>query len=68
MTRDEALQRLRDAKSSLAAFPIRALALFGSVTRNEATPESDIDVPVEVSAPVGLLEFVGTGWVAPFTR
>ena len=58
MTREDALSRLRAARSSLTDFPIRGLAVFGSVARNEATPESDVDLLVEFSAPVGLLEFV----------
>ena len=58
MTLDEALARLRAARPSLAAFPIRSLAVFGSVARNEATATSDVDVLVEFSAPVGLLTFV----------
>ena len=49
---------------SLARFcrrnQIRRLAFFGSVLRDDFTPESDIDVLVEFAsgANVGLLEFV----------
>lgn len=35
-------------------FAVKALFLFGSVARDEATPESDIDVLVEFDRPVGL--------------
>jgi len=35
--------------------------LFGSVVRDEATADSDVDVLVEFSKPVGLFHFVGTG-------
>lgn len=40
---------------------IRELALFGSVTRDDFRPESDVDVLIdfEPDARVGLFEFVG---------
>ncbi|MCX7924801.1 MAG: nucleotidyltransferase family protein, partial [Fimbriimonadales bacterium] len=36
-----------------ARYPIKRLALFGSFARNEATPESDIDVMVEFDRRIG---------------
>ena len=39
-------------------WPIRSLALFGSRVRADATPESDLDVLVEFSEPVGLSSFL----------
>ena len=47
MTRDEVLALLRQHQSELVAFGLRRLALFGSVARNEAGPDSDVDVLVE---------------------
>lgn len=47
MTRDEVLALLSQHQAELAAFGLRRLALFGSVARNEAGPDSDIDVLVE---------------------
>lgn len=47
MTRDEVLSLLAQHQAELAAFGLRRLALFGSVARNEAGPDSDIDVLVE---------------------
>ena len=38
--------------------PIRSLAIFGSVARNEATEESDLDVLVEFERPISLSEFL----------
>jgi len=35
-------------------FPIRHMALFGSVARGDAGPESDIDILVEVDPSIGL--------------
>lgn len=47
MTRDEVLALLAQHQAELAAFGLRRLALFGSVARNEAGPDSDVDVLVE---------------------
>ncbi len=47
MKRDEALAILSQHQSELAAFGLRRLALFGSVARDEAGPESDVDVLVD---------------------
>ena len=53
--KDQLLERLRSAKPVLLSkYPIRSLALFGSVSRNEDRPESDVDVLVEFSQPVGM--------------
>ncbi|MFT4152710.1 nucleotidyltransferase family protein [Parafilimonas sp.] len=41
----------------LKNYPIKTLGLFGSVVRNDFTPESDIDVIVEFTRPVGM-EFI----------
>jgi predicted nucleotidyltransferase len=38
-------------------YPITKLALFGSYARNEQNDESDIDIMVEFSRPVGM-EFI----------
>ncbi len=47
MKRDEALTILAAHREELAAFGLRRLALFGSVARDEAGPDSDVDVLVE---------------------
>ena len=47
MTRAEALAILTRHREELSAFGLRRLALFGSVARDEAGPDSDIDVLVE---------------------
>lgn len=38
---------------------ITYLALFGSVARNEATPESDVDLAVRFGQSISLLDLVG---------
>ena len=37
---------------------IQSLAVFGSVARGEAGPESDVDLLVEFTDPVGLFHFL----------
>ena len=50
----EIRRRLNEARDDLfRRYPIRRLGLFGSFARGEATPESDIDILVEFSEPVG---------------
>lgn len=38
-------------------YNLRSIALFGSITRNEATEKSDVDILVDFEKPIGL-EFV----------
>lgn len=49
LTRQEALDRLRIAEPEIRALGVKRLALFGSVLRDEARPDSDVDVLVEFS-------------------
>jgi predicted nucleotidyltransferase len=59
MTRDHALAVLKRHEADLRRRGVRHVALFGSVARNAAGPDSDIDVLVEIDpdAPVGVFEF-----------
>lgn len=59
MKRAEALRLLAEHHDELAQMGVRSLALFGSVARDEAEPDSDVDLLVEFSRPVGLFEFFG---------
>ena len=58
MRRHEALAVLSAQMEYLAQFGVQSLALFGSVARDEARPDSDVDLLVEFSRPVGLFTFV----------
>jgi predicted nucleotidyltransferase len=49
------LEKLRQHKPELQRkYPVSRLGVFGSYARGEATNESDIDIAVEISAPMGL--------------
>jgi predicted nucleotidyltransferase len=50
--------RLRESRVTLEQLGVKSLALFGSSAREEARPDSDVDLLVEFSRPVGLFEFV----------
>jgi predicted nucleotidyltransferase len=47
LTCDEAIRRLQTVEFEIRRLGVRRLALFGSVLRNEARPDSDVDVLVE---------------------
>ena len=51
MGRNEILQRLKNSRGRWAEFRVKSLALFGSVARDEARPDSDVDVLVEFDGP-----------------
>ena len=58
MNREEIRQTIADHKKELNAFGVRSLSLFGSSARGEAAEQSDIDLLVEFSEPVGLFRFL----------
>lgn len=53
--RQAVLARLQERREELAGMGIRDLAIVGSVARDEAGPDSDVDILVEVERPAGLL-------------
>ncbi len=56
MVRTEAdiIAMLRQCKADLCdRYPIRRLALFGSWARGEQTPDSDVDIIVDVAPSIG---------------
>lgn len=55
MNKEEILRKLRASKADIQAkYPVASLALFGSFARDEQTPQSDVDLLVEFSGPIGL--------------
>ncbi len=59
MRRSEALALLRAHQADLNGFGLKSLALFGSVARDEAGPESDLDLLVEFEGPANFDRYMG---------
>jgi predicted nucleotidyltransferase len=57
MHRSEVLAKLRALKPWLNQQGVARVRLFGSHARDEARPDSDIDLLVELSKPLGLDHF-----------
>lgn len=53
MTRAELLEKLRELKPWLEEQGIVNVRLFGSYARDEAGPDSDVDLLVDVVKPIG---------------
>ena len=47
VTRDQVVSLLGDHRQELGRLHVKALALFGSLARDEARPDSDVDLLVE---------------------
>ena len=54
MTKEELEKKLAAHREELKEMGVVSLAVFGSVVRNESTPQSDIDLLVEFDRDVGL--------------
>lgn len=53
--KQEILTILRQNKKSLfSKYPIRSIGLFGSVSRNEDSSQSDVDILVEFDGTIGI--------------
>lgn len=52
MKRDEVLRILAEHRTVLNSFGIKLLGIFGSVARDEAKPDSDVDILVEFEGSV----------------
>jgi uncharacterized protein len=59
MRRDDVLAIVKAHQEKLKEMGVKSLDLFGSVARDQATPESDVDFLVEVERPMGLIRFLG---------
>ena len=59
MRRDEAIAILREGRRRLRDdFGVKSLALFGSVARDEAKEDSDVDLLVDFDRPVGIFDLI----------
>jgi len=56
--RDEAIDLLRRHRAEIAAHGVRALYLFGSTRRDEAGPDSDVDLFIDYAEGFSLLDLV----------
>lgn len=54
MTREDILNELRALRPWLKERGIARVRLFGSYARNEARPDSDVDLLVDLDQPLGL--------------
>jgi len=57
MERDKILTLLKNRKRQLKKFGVRSVSIFGSVARNQARKNSDVDILVDFERPIGLFEF-----------
>jgi predicted nucleotidyltransferase len=58
MGREEVLTLLASHHEELKDLGVHSLSLFGSIARDEAGAESDVDILVEFARPVGLFAFL----------
>ena len=58
VARDEVLRILAQHRETLKSFGVRELSLFGSVARNEAKSDSDVDLLVDFDRPTGYFGLV----------
>ena len=59
MGRDEVIAALQAHRAELDKHSVKSLSLFGSVARGDAGPDSDVDLLVEFTKPVGLFHISG---------
>jgi predicted nucleotidyltransferase len=58
-TRQDILSSLKKLKGEVEKeYSVKTIGVFGSVARNEETGQSDIDLLVEFSKPVGFVTFM----------
>jgi predicted nucleotidyltransferase len=58
LNRQLVINTLANHQEQLKKFAVKTLLLFGSVARDEAHAESDVDLLVEFEKPVGLFTFI----------
>ncbi len=58
MKRNEVLEVIAEHREQLEKLGVKSLSLFGSVARDEAGPDSDVDFLVEFNRAIGLFEFI----------
>ena len=53
---NDIVAQVKAHQSALEQMGVKSLEIFGSVARDEATPQSDVDFLVEFSKPVGFFQ------------
>lgn len=56
--RDAVLKKLAMHRTELSRLGVKSIALFGSTARGEARADSDVDLLIDFSRPVGLFAFL----------
>jgi hypothetical protein len=56
MKRDEAIRILTANWEQIRVMGVSSMSIFGSVARDEASPQSDVDVLIELDRPIGFFE------------
>ena len=59
MKREVVLSTLQKHLEEINQFKVKSLALFGSIARDEGTPDSDLDFLVEFEGPATLDGYMG---------
>lgn len=59
LRRQDVVDTLRAQRALLDRFGVSHISVFGSVARDEARADSDIDLLVEFGRPIGLFGFAG---------
>lgn len=60
MTKQSIRKKIKDQFPFLRQkYNVEKLGIFGSVVRDEQKKESDVDMLVEFSSPIGLFDFIG---------
>lgn len=57
MKRADALQLVQAHQAELQTLGVKSINLFGSVARDEATAQNDVDILVELDDSIGFFEF-----------
>lgn len=60
MNRQTVLNKLKDHRPILEKMGVRSLALFGSLARDEAHAQSDVDLLVEFNSPLTYDQYIQT--------
>lgn len=58
LSRQTVIETLLAHQQQIQTFAVKTLFLFGSVARDEAGADSDVDLLVEFEKPVGLFTFI----------